>query len=214
MLRVGEPVLGQQRRQPLARAWREGGDDHAPALALQGAHVLGGRVEHVEVGAVRSGAKLRPTRPWNERTVAARHAPGACSNGVMQAHDARGQQLFPLLAAPRNMAGRRHRLVGRRAEGQGLQPLHARIVVVAIRASRSPTASLGQVIEADGGVRHVVEQRIQVIVEQRQPVLHARIALAGADGLVERVLAGHGAEGLHVAARGSASRPRRRTPAR
>ena len=49
---------------------------------------------------------------------------------------------------------------------------------------------LGQMIEAHGHVRQIVEQRLQVLVEQRQPVLHAGIALAGADGLVERVVAG------------------------
>ena len=57
---------------------------------------------------------------------------------------------------------------------------------------------LGQVVEADGRVAHVVEQRLQLVVEQRQPVLHAGIALSGADGLVERVLGRGRAERLQV----------------
>ena len=59
---------------------------------------------------------------------------------------------------------------------------------------------VGQVVEADGGVGQVVEERLHVLVEQRQPVLHAGIALAGAHRLVERVVGLHRPECLHVAA--------------
>ena len=55
-------------------------------------------------------------------------------------------------------------------------------------------------VEADLGVGHVVEQRLQVLVEERQPVLHAGAAVAGADRLVERIVAGGAAEQLDVAA--------------
>ena len=44
---IGEMVLAQQRQQPLARAWRERGDDDPLALGLQRAHMLGRRIEHV-----------------------------------------------------------------------------------------------------------------------------------------------------------------------
>ena len=44
-------------------------------------------------------------------------------------------------------------------------------------ASRSSRASLGQMVDADQGVvGQVVEQGLEPLVEQRQPVLHARRA--------------------------------------
>ena len=54
-------------------------------------------------------------------------------------------------------------------------------------------------VEAHRHAWQVVEQRCQVIVEQRQPMLLARIAVAGADGLIQRIIAGVAAEQLDVA---------------
>src|SRR5690606_30144140 len=54
-------------------------------------------------------------------------------------------------------------------------------------------------IEADRYARKVVEQGFELLVEQRQPVLLARIAVAGADGLIERIIARRAAEQLDVA---------------
>ena len=123
----------------------------------------------------------------------------ASSNGVMWRTLRSGLTLAPLLARQEH-GGRRHGLVGRRAEGERLQPLHPRLVVVGDQGEPLLHRLLGQVVEADGRVADVVEQRLQVIVEQRQPVLHAGIALSGADGLVERVLGRGRAERLQVVA--------------
>ena len=68
---VGEVVLGEQRRQPLARAGREGGEDDAPALALQAAHVGDGGLEHV---AALAGA-LRREHPAGAALHGAHRAP-------------------------------------------------------------------------------------------------------------------------------------------
>ena len=51
-----------------------------------------------------------------------------------------------------------------------------------------------QMVEGDVGSRKVIEQRFEPFVHQRQPVLHAGNALAGADGLIELVGGGDGAE--------------------
>ena len=58
---------------------------------------------------------------------------------------------------------------------------------------------LDKVIERHGRARHVVEQRFQRGMEQRQPMLHAGITGAGADRLVQRIGRGDGAEHLDVA---------------
>ena len=55
-----------------------------------------------------------------------------------------------------------------------------------------------QRVEDHRHARQVVEQRVEVVVEERQPVLHAGIAPALADRLVEPVVAGRRAEGRHI----------------
>src|SRR5665647_3601539 len=53
-------------------------------------------------------------------------------------------------------------------------------------------------IEADGHTRQVIEEGFEVVVEQRQPMLLAGVAVAGAHRLIERVVGG-AAEQLDIA---------------
>jgi hypothetical protein len=57
---------------------------------------------------------------------------------------------------------------------------------------------LGQMVERDGAVADMVEQGLEVLVEQRQPVLHARRAAPGGHRLIERIVV-PGPEGGAVA---------------
>ncbi len=59
---------------------------------------------------------------------------------------------------------------------------------------------LCEVVEADVTALHIIEQRLQPVMKQRQPLLHAGIALAGADRLIKRIVAGATAEQLDIAA--------------
>ena len=93
-----------------------------------------------------------------------------------------------------------NRLVGRRAKGLLLERGKPRVVVLGNLLKAARHRLFGEVIEAHGHARQIVEQRLQVVVEQRQPVLLARVALPRADGLVERIVAGRAAKQLHVAA--------------
>ena len=68
-----------------------------------------------------------------------------------------------------------------------------------ICVSRSRDGVFGLRIEHERRVGEIVEQRVQLFVEQRQPVLHARIAAALADGLIERIVAARRAEGRDIA---------------
>ena len=63
-------------------------------------------------------------------------------------------------------------------------------------------------VEQDRPLRHVVEERLQPLVKHRQPVLDAGIAPAGGDRFVERIVAGHGAEGATVGATETSDRLR------
>jgi hypothetical protein len=49
-------------------------------------------------------------------------------------------------------------------------------------------------------LRHVIEQRVEVVVEERQPVFHAGMPAAFAHGVVERIVRRGGAEGFHITA--------------
>lgn len=53
---------------------------------------------------------------------------------------------------------------------------------------------VGLVVERNRGQREIIEQCLEMIVEQRQPVLHARMAPSFGDRLVKRVGAGRVAE--------------------
>ena len=79
--------------------------------------------------------------------------------------------------------------------GHLLEPVLARIV--------------RQRIEGDDRAREIVEQRIEPLMEQRQPMLHALVLLPRRDGLVERVVALHGPEQLHIALAKAAAHLRR-----
>ncbi len=95
---------------------------------------------------------------------------------------------------------RRHRLVGRSAEPVLLQRLAARRVMLGDLLEATVGGFFAAMIEAHRHVRQVVEQRCQLIVEQRQPMLLSRVAVTGADRLIQRIIARIAAEQLDVAA--------------
>ncbi len=64
----------------------------------------------------------------------------------------------------------------------------------------------GQRLKNDGTAGHVIEQRFHLLVEQRQPVLHAGITAALGDGGVEHVVRTGGAERRHIAGAEGADR--------
>ena len=58
---------------------------------------------------------------------------------------------------------------------------------------------IGLVVERDRRLGKVVEKGLERLVEQRQPMLHARVKPPGRDRLIERIVARYGAEGFAVA---------------
>ena len=55
------------------------------------------------------------------------------------------------------------------------------------------------VVERHRRLAHVVENRLQLRMEQRQPVFHARMLAIAADGFIERIIVQHRAERRHIA---------------
>src|SRR5271167_5010500 len=65
---------------------------------------------------------------------------------------------------------------------------------------------VGLVIERDPGAGQVIEQRLQPLVIERQPMLHADVTAPGTDRFVKRVVGPGGAELLAVALTEAADR--------
>ena len=93
----------------------------------------------------------------------------------------------------------RHGIVRRRAEGLALQRLLARLVVILDLLEPLRPRVVVQRIEGDDRVRQIVEQGLQPLMEQRQPMLHALMLAPGGDRLVERIVAADRAEQLDIA---------------
>ena len=90
----------------------------------------------------------------------------------------------------------RDRLVGRTAGLRGgAGRLRARGVVIGDLREAVLDRLLDEVVEDHRRVGQVVEERLEPLVEERQPVLHAGEAAALAHRLVERIARRHGAEG-------------------
>ncbi len=108
------------------------------------------------------------------------------------------QRLLPLGLAQEQALGR-HRMIRRRAEGLALERLRARVVMIGDLLEPLRARVVDQRIERDGGVRQIVEQRGEAVMEERQPMLHALVLAPGRDRLVKRVVAGDRAEQLDIA---------------
>ena len=165
--------------------------------------------------AARSAAKERPVRP--PMSIAAPLLPG-CAKGLRAARGGGRREPSASLARKIERLGR-DRLVGHGA-GRRLLPRRRG----APRSGRAPARARSPIVSSTrwstttGASGQVVEQRLQPLVEERQPVLHAGEAAAFADRLVERVAAGDGAEGVAVILAEAADRllgqDRPRSPAR
>ena len=137
----------------------------------------------------RSGAKLRPTRPPQSTTL--RRARARLEG--RQARQRRGgEPLLPFVFGQIEPRRRKRLVVGLRrvlsvggaSRGIGIGDLRDALA----------RGLLGARVEHEGRVADIVEQRVEPIVEKRQPVLEADRATALADGGIEFVVGGRGAE--------------------
>ena len=109
-----------------------------------------------------------------------------------------GQSCLQLVAVEiEALGGQRpvYRLARRRA-GRRVAPRR-----VIIRDRREPCLArlVEQRVENHRRAGQIIEDRVEPVMEDRQPVLDARVLAPGADRLVERILCGHRTEQLAVA---------------
>ena len=141
---------------------------------------------------VRSAAKLRPVRAPTSITPCA----SGTANGVSRASaDASSRAFHSLLGQIEPV--RRQRLVDRAAAVA--DDLLAGLVVV--RDLREPLAGrlFVERLQHNRRAGQIIEQRVHLVVEQRQPVLHAGMAAAFAHRFVQHVVALGGAERRDIA---------------
>ena len=180
-----QPVIGQHMAHALARALAPQRDDDALAGRLQRLHVRGRpRRTRWRRCSVRSAAKLRPCRAPTSTT-----APpcSGTANGVSRASAAVFSRSRPF-GFGRDRAGPAAAAC-RAGRPRLRQRVLARLVVVGDLREPLARGVLGQRLEDHRRARHIVEQRVEPVVEQRQPVLHAGMAAAFAHRLVEQVVA-------------------------
>ena len=70
-----------------------------------------------------------------------------------------------------------------------LQRLAPRLVIIGDLLEALTHRVLALRFDRDRRVAEIVEQRVHLVLEQRQPMFHAGMAAALADGLVERIVA-------------------------
>ena len=92
---------------------------------------------------------------------------------------------------------RRQRLVGRRSGV--FQRLAPGLVIIGDCGEALARGVLGERLHRQCGARQIIEQRLHLVVEQRQPMLHAGIAPSAAHRLVQQIVGRGGAEFLHIA---------------
>ena len=174
-----QPVIGQHHAEAIGRALAPGGEQDALAVGFQPGGMVGDGLEQVD-------AVLGPLGGEGPTQTAA----GVLGGGVewrQTADISPGQCRVPVLLRHIE-AVRRQGAVG----GASLGPrrLLACLISVAGQVPAVCTGGVGLVVEEDrGAIRKVVEQGLEPVVEQRDPVLHALPPGAVADGRIERIIA-------------------------
>src|ERR1700734_4079226 len=178
-----EAMLGQNVTQPLARTVAPAGDDHvqAPLAHVRALRARG--VEHFGALVLRWGKKLAPGPPAAIDDVA-----GARLRLEWREprHRLAGKPLLPLAFAeikPR----RRQRLIVRLTRIFRVSRA-SRCIIIGDERNTLVGRVVGATVEHERRTTDIVEDRVELIVEQRQPMFDADGAAAFTDGGVEIVV--------------------------
>ena len=191
---IEQAVLGEHMLHALARTAAPHGDDDALAGRLQGLDVGLHRVEDVGVG-------FAPLR----REIVA--GVGADIDGVGallgRRERRKPRQRRTLEPGAPFVLGeikpvRRQRLIGR-AAARLIHHVLAGLVIVGDLREPLMGGFFGERLDGERRAFQIIEQRLHLLVEERQPMLDAARAAALADGFVERVVRRGGAEGGDIA---------------
>src|SRR4249920_2298869 len=192
--RVADPVLGEKGGEALVGALAPAGYEHALAFALQARGVSDDGVEHIAAFALALGGEGPPLPAAEGHHIGIARGVWMLE-GIEHDRLPPPQRRLPILFGEEHALGR-HGIVGWRAEGFALQRLLTRLVVVLDLLQALGARVVIERIEGDDGVRHMVEQSLEALMEQRQPMLHALMLAADRYRFIERVVAPHRTEQL------------------
>ena len=193
-----DAMVGQHPAHAIGRARCPAGNHHTLVLADQ--PLDGGRdtVEHVLRGRDALGGKVAPLHA--ARIGMARQLDRLEGRDLLRLPPA--EKVAPFAFGQIEEPGT-ERLVGR---GHALQRAarriacrDARLMIIGNERKARRDGLVHLVVQRHAGAGGVVEHRLQPLVEQRQPMLHARMLALRAHRLVERVFLEHGAERRHIA---------------
>ena len=191
---VAAAVLGKQGLHAIARTHAVGRDDHAPTVRLLGGDVLAHGVEDI---GIRLGARLREARARPATEIQRVGGLGWRREGRQDADFALHHALAPF--ARRQIEPiRQQRPIDRAVRVLALGEFGARIEGFVDLLEPRDDGFLALMVERHDRAGEMIEQRLQPLVEQRQPMLEAAIATAGTDRLVERIVGADGAEQLAI----------------
>ena len=182
------PMLPQQVGQPFAGAAGPGGDDDAPPLGAPTFHLRTQLLEHADA---RPAGRLREhrTRPPAAIDTGRAFGPGERREGQARAER---QHLIPFVTAEIQFLRRqrpiRHLAIPRRSL--------PRLGVIGDHFQARFQHLVRLMIQADRGVRQIIQQIFHHRMEQRHPMLHAGMTAALGDRQIDRVLRRVGAEDL------------------
>ena len=172
--------------------------------------MIGGGLEDIEIAA------LAPLLAFG-REVAALAAAGIHAAGRFRrlerrkiAHDVFAQRRLPVGIAEIQRL-RLQRLVGRPLDGifvvLGMAELFAGLVIIPDQFQPRRLGFFRLMAQQHQTARQIIEQRVEMVVEQRQPMLHALGLAPGADAFIKRIVARR-AEGRDIAGAKAADRRR------
>src|SRR5690606_7970602 len=87
-----------------------------------------------------------------------------------------------------------------------LARFHSRIVIVRDEIKPRRPRFFYLSVKGYEPIRHIIEQRFHLVVEERQPMLHARMFAAFAYRSIKRVIARHSTKRCHIAGAETADR--------
>ena len=187
-------MVGEYMAHALARALAPQRDDDPLAAGLQRRDVPGHRFEHIPPGLGPLAGEVAPLfgggiyhRPLPFRDCERRE-------------QRRGHASEPF--APFGLAKvepvRCQWLVGRPRSALRKRVL-PRVEIVLDLTQAFAGGVLGERLEHDRRTRHVVEQRVEPVVKERQPVLHAGMTAPFTHRVIEEVVGRGGAKSFHIA---------------
>ena len=182
LARAGQAVVGEKSLQPLPRAFGPRGDDHLPRLR-QDLNMLRQGAEKIDLLLLSLGREV-PSRP---RARVQHPRPRTLRQGRQLHHAARGQRRFPGGIVQIQLLGR-DRLVDRVDAALGPHRLMAGIVTVGDPLPPGQPGRGHLVIQHHRGTGQVVEEGLQPLMEEGQPMLHPLMLPPCAHRFVERIV--------------------------